>query len=156
MLSCFFTACSQNDDQKEFEQKAFSEAEGYTETDPNNGKIINEDPDDWRISPFYQGLVRIEPAYPNPAGSSDRINLYIHSNGIESVSDLSVIVYYGYSSSGSEMLLDEYSGELRGSMNFNFQGSLVAQHTESPQGTYRVIIVDGNENVVSYGDIQIE
>lgn len=154
MLTWFLTACSQNDEQKEFEQKAFSEADGVTVTN-YQGKVENEDPDDWRISPFYQGLIRIDPAFPNPAGSSDNIQIHIYNSNIESISDIEVRAYYR--STSEYRYLDHIQGELIQTLNIlNFRGTAVAQAAESPQGTYRVIILDGNENVVSYGDIQIE
>lgn len=56
--SILLTACGQDDDQRDFENEAFSLPEGFTETD-GSGQIVdeNEDPDDWRTAPFFQGLV---------------------------------------------------------------------------------------------------
>lgn len=154
----FFSACNQNDDQRDFERKAFSRPENFTTTNRNNGEVISEDPDDWRISPFYQGLVQIEPAFPNPANSSDDIIINFYNDGIETVTGLYAIAYYSESSSGQTRPLGSgRPGQLPvGSIDINFQALELARFPENPQGLYRVIILDGTENVISYGDIQIE
>lgn len=156
LLLILISACNQNDDQRDFERSAFSSPDdAYTQTSAN-GEIISEDPDDWRVSPFYQGLVNIEPAFPNGAGSSDKISINLDNHGFESVSGLIVWAYYSDSADGLR-LLDERSGELHpGLTTISFQGIQVARFPENPQGLYRVIILDGNENVISYGDVRIE
>lgn len=152
----WFSACSQNDDQRDFERKAFSSPGGYTQTDPNSGQVINEDPDDWRISPFFQGLVRIEPAFPNPANSDDEIRINFYNDGIESVSGLRVWAFYEENGEIRPLGNNDVHGELPvGLQVINFEGTQVARFSENPQGLYRVILLDGNENVISYGDIRI-
>ncbi|MEX0904820.1 MAG: hypothetical protein WD604_06870 [Balneolaceae bacterium] len=155
LFFCFTAACSQNDEQRAFERDAFSASEGYTQT-TDNSETVNEDPDDWRVSPFYQGLVSIDPAFPNPAAGSENITINFHNHGIETVSGLIALAYYS-STGGYTPLGHDYHGQLPTGPTFiNFQGSQVAQFPENPQGLYRVIILDGNENVISYGDVQIE
>ncbi len=151
----YLTACNRNDDQRDFERDAFSLPQNITETDRNNGEVINEDPDDWRISPFFQGLIEVTtPAFPNPALSSDNISIDLNNPGLETITGLQVMAYY---SNNSFQLLDSRPGQLPpGNISLNFQGSMVAQLSENPQGIYRVIIMDGSENVISYGDIEIE
>ncbi|MEX0647164.1 MAG: hypothetical protein WEA56_11670 [Balneolaceae bacterium] len=152
---CFVAACSQNDEQRAFENKAYSTSKDYTRTNPTNGEVIENDPDDWRVSPFYQGLVSIKPAFPNPASTSDNITINFNNHGIETVSGLFVLAYYN--STGGYSYLDEYRGHLQvGPTIINFQGGHVVQFPENPQGLYRVIILDGNENVISYGDVQVD
>lgn len=155
VASLYLTACNRNDDQRDFERDAFSQPQNITETKRNNGEVINEDPDDWRISPFFQGLIDVTtPAFPNPALSSDDITIDLNNYGLESISGLQVMAYY---SNNAFRLLDSRNGQLpTGNISLNFQGSLVAQFSENPQGLYRVIIMDGSENVISYGDIEIE
>ncbi len=71
MLVLLGVSCGQDDDQREFEQEAFQLPDGITETE-GNGSIISEDPDDWRTSPFFQGLVFVDPAFPNPVSIGDQ------------------------------------------------------------------------------------
>jgi len=99
LLTCFtlfffLSSCSQNEDQREFERAAFSEASGFTRTNAN-GQVISEDPDDWRISPFFQGLIEVSslPA-PNPVLTNDRIIMNLLATGVEPVSGVVIYVYY--------------------------------------------------------------
>ncbi len=66
LLALLITAgCAKSDDQKEFEDQAFRTPQNYTTTDAN-GRVENDDPDDWRISPLYQLRVSItSEAYPS-------------------------------------------------------------------------------------------
>ena len=85
------SSCGQDDEQREFEQQAFQLPENITETE-GNGTIINEDPDDWRTSPFFQGLVFVSPAFPNPVSIGDQLSLEVEVSGIDAVSGLTVAV----------------------------------------------------------------
>jgi hypothetical protein len=90
-LAVTTAGCGQDDDQKKFEQEAFQLPEGITETE-GNGSITSEDPDDWRTAPFFQGLVFVDPAFPNPVSVGDQLSLEIEVSGIDAVSGLTVAV----------------------------------------------------------------
>lgn len=156
ILILFFanTGCNQSSDQREFEQAAFSIADGFTSTN-NRGEVINRDPDDWRIAPFFQGLIEIDPAYPNPVQSNEQISIDRVVTGIESVSGFRVLAFYG--NNNLQFIFDDFRRPLpTGLQTVPLQAADIAQFAENPQGLYRIIILDANENVITYGDIMIE
>ncbi len=153
VLALFVTACSQDDDQREFENKAFSLPQSITQTN-DRGEIVNgnEDPDDWRVAPFYQGLVFVDPAYPNPVLTNQQLTLEIHLPYIDTISTLFAYVvrdamHYDFIKQEPAMSLSVFVFD---------PVNEIARHSENPQGLYRIIIVDDNDNVVTYGDIQIQ
>jgi hypothetical protein len=148
------TGCNQSSDQRDFERAAFSLPDGITETS-GNGTVGNSDPDDWRISPFFQGVVQIEPAYPNPVLSSDQISLDVIITGVESVSGLLVYAFYG--DNNVRPVFEDFLRPIPPGLTSLPLSSLdIARFRENPQGTYRIVLLDANENVISYGDIRVE
>lgn len=151
-------ACGQNDDQRDFERKAFSLPDGITETD-ERGQIVdgNEDPDDWRIAPFFAGLVFIDPLPgPNPVTIGDRITFSISSPIIDGISFLEIIVLL---QDGTNFQPKSVYGPAR----FDLSESIIIDPVlfgrtgtaESARGLHRIILLDGRENVISYGDVKV-
>ncbi|PKD45020.1 hypothetical protein [Rhodohalobacter barkolensis] len=148
------TGCNQSSDQRDFERAAFSLPEGITETS-GNGTVINSDPDDWRISPFFQGVVQIDPAYPNPVLSSNQVSLDVIITGTDAVSELIVYAYYG--NNNVRPVFEDFRAPVpTGLTSLPLSPLDIARFRENPQGTYRIVLLDGNENVISYGDIRVE
>jgi len=155
LISLFLIAgCNQSSDQRDFEREAFNLPEGITETS-NNGTVENSDPDDWRIAPFFQGVVEVDAAYPNPVLSSEQVSLDVVVTGVESVSGLRVYAYYG-DNNIRPVFQDLRSPVPPGLTSLPLSPLDIAQFRENPQGTYRIVVVDANENVISYGDIRVE
>lgn len=152
-------ACGQNDDQRDFEREAFSLPTGITETN-DRGEIIdgNEDPDDWRIAPFFAGLFFFDglPG-PNPVAIGDRITFNISSPFIDGISFLEIIV----------LIQDGTTFQPRsvyGPASFDLSESISIDPVrfgrtgtaESARGMHRIVLLDGRENVISYGDVLVE
>jgi hypothetical protein len=153
-LAVSLTGCNQSSDQRDFERAAFSLPEGITET-TSNGTVVNEDPDDWRVAPFFQGLIEIDPVYPNPVQSTERVTLDVIVTGVESVSGLIVYAYYG--GNNIRPVFEDLRRPIPpGVTSLPLQALDIAQFRENPQGIYRIILLDANENVITYGDIRIE
>lgn len=153
------SGCGEDDGQREFEQQAFQLPDAITETE-GNGTIISEDPDDWRTSPFFQGLVFVDPAFPNPVSIGDRLSLEIDIAGIDAVSGLTVAV-----------LIDDAANAQFRSLYTVSQNPLPPGRTsipinpvelgrfnspESARGIHRLIIYDNRQNIISYGDVRVE
>lgn len=150
----FLSGCNQSGDQRDFEREAFSLPEGITET-TEKGEIESRDPDDWRVAPFFQGLIEVDPVFPNPVQSTDQLSLDVIITGVESVSGLVVYAYYG-----DNNLRNVYN-DLRtpippGLVSIPLSPLDIARFREDPQGTFRIILLDRNENVITYGDVRIE
>lgn len=148
--------CSQNDAQREFEQQAFTFDERITQTNAS-GQIIDEniDEDDWRTAPFFSGLVFIDPIYPNPVLTNDRLTLNILITGNDAVSGLRIYSYPGFTR--PRIVYDDVRRPLPpGTVSVSLNPLDLTSTPESAQGTYRVVVLDANENVISYGDVRIE
>ena len=153
-LLLFASGCNQSSDQRDFERAAFSAPDGFTRTN-ERGDVINSDPDDWRIAPFFQGLAEVDPAYPNPVQTTGQIFINMLMPGVESVSGLRVFAFYG--PNNLPIIFEDLRRPLPpGLTSIHLSPLAVAQFPENPQGLYRIIITDFNENVITYGDIRIE
>lgn len=152
----FIFGCSQNDAQREFEEQAFTFDDMITQTN-GSGQIIdqNEDPDDWRTAPFFSGLVFVDPIFPNPVLTNDRLTLNILITGNDAVSGLRVFSYPGFSR--PRIVYDDVRRPLPpGTISISLNPLDLTPNPESPQGVYRLVLLDANENVISYGDVRIE
>lgn len=150
------TGCSQNDAQREFEEQAFTFDERITQTN-GSGQIVDEniDEDDWRTAPFYSGLVFVDPIYPNPVLTNDRLTLNILITGNDAVSGLRIYSYPGFSR--PRIVYDDVRRPLPpGTISVSLNPLDLTPTPESAQGTYRIVVLDANENVISYGDVRIE
>lgn len=147
--------CTQNDDQQEFEREAFNRPENFTET-RDNGEIVDgkEDPDDWRISPFYQGTLSIDPPFPNPVLSTERVTLILLVTGVDAVNGFRVFVLYD--ETNYVPIYEEFRSPLPPGVNtVTLDARSIARFEENPEGLYRLIIEDLRGNVISYGDVKI-
>ena len=149
-------ACSGNDDQSEFEKEAYRDPFGYTETN-NQGTIISVDDDDWRVSPFYQGLVDINPPFPNPASIGSPINFEVNIVGIQSVAGLDVQIRYP-NNQWNNLYLSFDSPLPPGINTFQLDPVTLGQFgtAESARGLHRIFFFDFNQRLISYGDILVE
>lgn len=162
-ISIFFAlillaGCAQNDDQREFERMAYSSPDGFTQTD-EIGDIVdgNEDRDDWRISPFYQGLVDIDrPAYPNPVQTNGEVRIEIF-NRPDAITSLRVIVIFvdggGYS---QNEVLERNPLPANSTSVLSINPQELSRFETDLTGLKRIILLDATGNVVSYGDIKVE
>lgn len=160
IITLFFlliVSCNQNDEQKQFEREAISLPENITETN-ENGKIIEgqDDPDDWRIAPYFQGVVYVDPVpFPNPLLSNQRLNLNIFVTGVDGVAGLRVLVLYNQSS--ARPLYESVTSPLpTGLTSISLAAGDIAQFADNPQGLYRIIVEDRQGVIITYGDVRIE
>ncbi len=156
LLITITAGCGQNQDQRDFESEAFRTADGFTETS-DTGEILSEDPDDWRIAPFFQGLVEVRPAYPNPVQTTDQLKIDVEVTGIEAVSGLQLFVYY-FDDSIKPVYSDQRSPLPPGLSVISVNPIELGRFNtvESARGLHRVVLTDGNENIITYGDIKVE
>lgn len=159
LLIAFFvalSACSRDSDQEEFERQAFSTPENITRTSAT-GEILQNDPDDWRIAPMFQGFVEIiQPPYPNPS-SGQRFTFEILITGLESIFGLEI---YTRNAFGRPVMI--FSDTRRpmppGITDINIEPTwLSVDGTYSGSlGLHRIFIYDGNGNLISYGDLEVQ
>lgn len=156
LLAFFIVHCSDNDDQRQFEREAMRAPDGITETDGSGALTGDQDPDDWRIAPFFQGLVEIDPAFPNPVMTNENVEIHIEITGIESVMGIEAV----WIDEPYFHILDEVEQAPLppGLTVLRFPASRMGTTTnpESALGLKRVLIFDRNRNIISYGDIRVE
>ena len=153
----FVSGCSQSDDQREFERDAFNIPEGFTQTN-GRGEIVDDniDPDDWRIAPFFQGLISFNRyPHPNPVLTNDRITIEFFVTGVDAVSGIRVFAVHNINNL-SFLYEDNRTPLPTGLHSISLNPLQIAQTPENPQGLYRIVIEDGNRNVITYGDVKIE
>jgi hypothetical protein len=149
------SACSQNDAQRKYENRAFSEPENYTEANLS-GEIQETDDDDWRIAPMYRGIIEVRtPAFPNPVNAGQQIEIELSILGIESVSSIEVMTQnennnwqqLAYESDPETGLLVFRIDPVYFTYTNNYQNAI---------GLHRVFFFDSNDNLITYGDVKIE
>lgn len=147
--------CVKNDAQREFEQEAYSVPNNFTETTYQN-EVISVDEDDWRTSPIFQGLVNIIPPYPNPANTDELIQFHVDVTGVQSINGLEVLIRFDDGSFRS--LYDNFETLHTGYNDFRINPAEFSQFgsIEEAQGLHRVFIYNGNQQLISYGDVMVE
>ena len=148
--------CDSSEDQAEFQADSSLPPSGIVVTD-ENGTILQDDPDDWRTSPAFAGIVRFDPAYANPT--------------VGELMTLPVIVQdFNALPGGLALRAFDDQGRLRlvaalpqatqpGVYTFVFSAAQFCQTCDATQlkGLHRVFVfgIGGTSEVVSYGDIEV-
>lgn len=147
--------CTRNDAQREFEEEAFSLPRNFTQT-TQQGEVESVDEDDWRTSPLFQGLVQVNPPFPNPVNTSQAIQFEVEVTGVQSVNGIEVLVRFDDNSFRS--LYQDFKTLQPGLTTFQINPIEFAQfgNPEGARGLNRVFIFDANSQMISYGDIMVE
>ncbi|MFH5831241.1 hypothetical protein ACG2F4_06105 [Halalkalibaculum sp. DA3122] len=161
VLCLMLAGCSKSDDQKEFENQAYSPPQNFTamSADGRPAGSNQTDPDDWRISPMYQGLVEVStPPYPNPVPLNSSFRIDIDILGFETVPGMEIYAFEEAQNIFGPIA--QYSqSELNPGVKVlvlnpaNFSGTSSVQGTA---GLNRLVIFDGRDNVITYGDVMVE
>ncbi len=151
-------ACGVNADQRDFEQEALSAPEGITEMTVNGNPVEGgeTDPNDWRIAPEFRGLIDVEtPAYPNPVNINRTFRINISIAGIQAVNGLYVYAFQPRNSSLIGPLYSEMQILDPGLKTITINPQAFAETGIGTDNLYRIIIYDGNRQIISYGDVKV-
>ncbi len=160
-LSLTCIACSESEEQQQFEEEAYSSPSGIMEVDEFGEPVENgeQDTDDWRIAPEFSGLVGIFMiASPNPVSFNGKFNIQLDVKFLEAVDGLELIIFQlptdptPTSRSISQGILDP------GLVNIPLEPSQFASSagTGNFGNTYRIVIRDAQQTVITYGDVLVE
>jgi hypothetical protein len=151
-------SCTRNDAQRDFEKESYARPQGYTETS-NQGGILDADPDDWRTSPLFQGLVEIVPPYPNPTTTDQLIEFEVNVTGVNSLNGIQVWTFLDeQTNTNARILYQDFETFPQGLTTFRINPREFAEfgNVEGARGLTRVYIFSGNQQMISYGDIMVE
>lgn len=160
LLVVLLFGCSKSDEQREFENRATqNEPRNITETDANGNQNGNVDPDDWQISPNYEGLVSFgtpEPQvpYPNPVDLNTNLTIQLDLNVPDALQRIEIYSYHVTGNPIPVTTLEQSELSTFNTISINSNNIAAGEGTEAST-TYRLLIYDGQENLVSYGDVRI-
>lgn len=159
LIGIICIACSQSDAQREFEREAQTIPENITEMGINGQPIENgmTDPEDWRISPMYAGLIEIEtPAYPNPVDLSTPLRILIENKGIDTINGIEVYTFqFDYSNLMGPFYILDQSQIYQGLITIQIDPSQFSRQAVGDNDIYRILIYDQRQNLITYGDVEI-
>ncbi len=150
-MAFLFSSCDAQGQQDDFVNEAGLPASGITRILDNayGGDVCSEDPDDWRISPVYSGVIRIERgAAPNPASSA---LVTIDFTVLQLSRIRGSLSLRAFGSGNTFITLDTVlDASSPGGYVFQFNSSVLQEN-----GLHRLFIFDGVGELVSYGDIEL-
>lgn len=146
-------SCTNDDAQQKFESQAYGEASNYTETN-FQGDIVRADSDDWRISPLYVGLASVQPVFPNPVQYGSNINLEVELNGAP-VSTIIELGYLNESNAWFPLQIQDITSDFE-LVTFFVNTRQFGNSAEQARGIHRLLLFDGNQRLISYGDLLIQ
>lgn len=156
--SVLLFSCSKSDEQRQFENEALSPPfTGITEMTEHNCEQPEggqTDPDDWRTSPNFAGHITIQcEAYPNPVQYNQDFFIEIDLGYTDTVERMYFYVINPntnvQSPIGSFMDLATID-------RYQFNSDYFASSTGvSTSNVFRILIYDGRDNLISYGDVQV-
>lgn len=156
LLFASITSCTRNDAQREFEQEAYSAPNNFTETTSQGTIVSEQDEDDWRTSPRFQGLIEINPPYPNPVQTNQNVLLEVEVTGVQSVSDIEVFVRLD---NGELRSVYRHFDPIRTGITVFTINPIefgISSTPEEARGLKRIYLFDLNNRMISYGDILVE
>lgn len=153
--------CSKSDDQRDFENQALTAPSGITETNSSGEITGSTDESDWQVSPMYRGLISIgfddsQAPHPNPLGLNENLTLQVKFNVSDPVDALAVRKFRLPSDSQFPQLRFFQQDELSTFNTITLQGQEIASgEGAGAEEIYRLLIYDGNQNMISFGDVRI-
>lgn len=158
LLFLLLAACSTQNDQLEFEQEAFQEPDGSITRTNESGEIEGSRDQDWQVAPFFVGEIEVDPPYPNPVLSTGTILLEFYVVPQSSITNPSVYVLFDDGSPPKHLDLISENPLSSGYHQFLFEARDLSRFTdsESISGLKRILVMDGRDSVISYGDILVE
>lgn len=149
-------SCATSTDQRDFERDALQDPAGITRTNAQ-GQVESQDDDDWRIAPLFQALIEVRPPFPNPATVGDRITFEISVTGVQAIEG--IIVFERLNNGNLSELFTTVDTQSSTTFIVFELDPLLLQNFGNGNGQiglHRILIYDFNNQLISYGDIEIE
>ncbi len=157
--SLLLLGCSKSDEQQQFEEEALNPPfTGITEMTEHCKQTEGGETDqnDWRVSPDFSGLITIQcGAYPNPVQFDQNFRIDIEIPYTETVD---LLAFYAIDPNAVDQnmifLKEETNLSIQDSYLLN-SGYFANNSGVSTSNVYRILIYDGRDNLISYGDVQV-
>jgi hypothetical protein len=151
--SVFWLNCTQDDAQQQFEAEAYQPASGYTKTDLQQN-VLETDKQDWRVSPFYEGLLQVLPLFPNPInyGGTAYIEITLNGAPIQSYLELG---YLNFNQRWVPLQQEIVNSEFE-LVTFVIDTRNFGSNAELARGLHRLLLYDGNQRLITFGDLLIQ
>lgn len=151
--SVFWLTCTQDDAQQQFEAEAYQPASGYTKTDLQQN-VLETDKQDWRVSPFYEGLLQVLPLFPNPInyGGTAYIEITLNGAPIQSYLELG---YLNFNQRWVPLQQEIVNSEFE-LVTFVIDTRNFGSSAELARGLHRLLLYDGNQRLITFGDLLIQ
>lgn len=166
LLICFIIfssfSCSESEAQRDFEEQAFRPPSGIVEMNSNGVRVDGgeNDSSDWRTAPDFSGLVRVAtPPFPNPVSYNANFEIQLNIIGLDAVKGLSIYAFQQPNRVTVGSALRTVGGTIQpGLKTFTISPQEFAPSSSVGNlgSTWRIIIMDGRQTVITYGDILIE
>ncbi|MEM1043648.1 MAG: hypothetical protein AAGI91_13590 [Bacteroidota bacterium] len=134
-----------------FEQSSFP-AQGLTVTD-ESGTIEDgsEDPDDWRVAPFFANQVTVRPAFPNPVARNGLVTITVQDTFGDALTG-ALTVTGRRDDNRIEALVSDQGPDF---YTLTFNPTRLRLTGGETARLYRVRVFDGQQRIVTYGDILV-
>ncbi|MBX2821310.1 MAG: hypothetical protein KTR29_16565 [Rhodothermaceae bacterium] len=149
------SGCDNQAAQEDFIDEASALPEGITKildadfVNADDG-ICSEDPDDWRVSPVYAGVVFVDrPAFPNPATGASQGTIVIRVLQPNRVQGGFILTAFGNGSVPIELARIP-DASLDNFYDIRFSPSLL-----SINGLHRLFLFDSLGELITYGDLEL-
>ncbi len=155
-------ACSESEQQQDFEDEALQPPAGITAMTATGVPAENSetDPSDWRTAPDFSGLFEVTtPAFPNPVSFNSNFEILIDVKALDAINGLYVYAFQQSSDLATAPLLEVRQGTLQPGLQsiiINPQEFAASTGTGTFGNTWRIIFYDRQQTVITYGDVIVE
>lgn len=143
------------EDQQRFEDAALlTVPSGFTRTD-EAGAVVEADASDWQVGPAFGARVRVlQVPFPNPAGADDVVSFTVDVDGLQGGLALYRLRADGVFEPFGTPETAYPDASRPGFYTFRFFGSEAT--AAGVPGLYRLLLLNGRDRVVTYGDVRID
>jgi hypothetical protein len=152
--------CTDNHRQRDFEKQAFSKPSRIEEmtADGKHKSGTKSDPSDWRTAPMFTGLFEVTTsAYPNPASFNSSFTILINVKAVNAISSLSVYAFQQPANfrPAAPFQIEQLNPGLNTITIFPKEFAQESS-TGNYGNIYRIILLDNQQNIITYGDIRVK
>ncbi|HYW34676.1 MAG TPA: hypothetical protein VE868_04640 [Balneolaceae bacterium] len=158
----FCTQCTTNKYQQKFRNRALQAPSGIQALDARgkHKKNSETDPSDWQTAPDFSGLFEVTtPAHPNPVSYNAKFRILINVKANDAIKGLYIYAYQQPNELQSAQPLKIFQQTLLPgfkSITLSPQQFAQGSGTSTIGNIYRIIFLDRQQRVITYGDVRVK